>query len=199
MMWELPTWATIACWMASHHCLHLPKLPVIGSLASRSSVGVSVNSSEQWAVSSEQWAVSVNSVNIVHSVNKVVNPHKDNYQYVGGVNPHKDYNHYVGGGPPHIGDLDVIRRRQRWELPTWATDICRLLLMWEAPTMSLRNVSVILRKTLRFLSLFSNSKRNVYISTIVRKLPTPKFNKNPFRILELFIVDRWTNRLVWQS
>jgi hypothetical protein len=31
--------------------------------------------------------VSANSVNIVHSVNKV-------------VNPHKDYNHYVGGGPP---------------------------------------------------------------------------------------------------
>jgi hypothetical protein len=31
--------------------------------------------------------VSVNSVNIVHSVNKVVNPHKDNYHYVGGV-PH---------------------------------------------------------------------------------------------------------------
>jgi hypothetical protein len=31
--------------------------------------------------------VSVNSVNIVHSVNKVVNSHKDNYHYVGGV-PH---------------------------------------------------------------------------------------------------------------
>jgi hypothetical protein len=31
--------------------------------------------------------VSVNSANIVHSVNKVVNPHKDNYHYVGGV-PH---------------------------------------------------------------------------------------------------------------
>jgi hypothetical protein len=31
--------------------------------------------------------VSVNSVNIVHSVNKVVNPHKDSYHYVGGV-PH---------------------------------------------------------------------------------------------------------------
>jgi hypothetical protein len=31
--------------------------------------------------------VSVNSVNIVHSVNKVVNPHKDNYHYVGGGGP----------------------------------------------------------------------------------------------------------------
>jgi hypothetical protein len=31
--------------------------------------------------------VSVNSVNIVHSVNKVINPHKDNYHYVGGSPP----------------------------------------------------------------------------------------------------------------
>jgi hypothetical protein len=33
--------------------------------------------------------VSVNSVNMVQSVNKVVNPHKDNY-------------HYYVGGVPHI-------------------------------------------------------------------------------------------------
>jgi hypothetical protein len=37
---------------------------------------------------SQSTAVSVNSVNIVHSVNKVVNPHKGNYHYVG-VFPHK--------------------------------------------------------------------------------------------------------------
>jgi hypothetical protein len=53
--------------------------------------------------------VSVNSVNIVHSVNKV-------------VNPHKDYNHYVGGGPPHIGDLDVITTTTT-DRPTDAADI----------------------------------------------------------------------------
>jgi hypothetical protein len=43
--------------------------------------------SESESESESQSAVSVNSVNIVHSVNKVVNPHKDNYHYVGGV-PH---------------------------------------------------------------------------------------------------------------
>jgi hypothetical protein len=53
--------------------------------------------------------VSVNSVNIVHSVNKVVNPHKDNYQYVGG------------------GSMKSTSR-------CIATDICRLSLMWEVPT-----------------------------------------------------------------
>jgi hypothetical protein len=43
--------------------------------------------SEQWAVSSNIIELNKNSVNIVHSVNKEVNPHKDNYHYVGGV-PH---------------------------------------------------------------------------------------------------------------
>jgi hypothetical protein len=37
-------------------------------------------SQQQWV---SEW-VSVNSVNIVHSVNKVVNLHKDDYHYVGG-------------------------------------------------------------------------------------------------------------------
>jgi hypothetical protein len=41
--------------------------------------------------------VSVNSVNIVHSVNKVVNPYKDNYHYVGGGgSPTAEfYRHYL--------------------------------------------------------------------------------------------------------
>jgi hypothetical protein len=43
--------------------------------------------------------VSVNSVNIVHSVNKVVNPYKDNYHYVGGV-PHTGVPHAMVNNMP---------------------------------------------------------------------------------------------------
>jgi hypothetical protein len=46
-------------------------------------VRVSVNSSESVS----------DSVNIVHSVNKVVNTHKDNYHYVGGVPPQAHHYH----------------------------------------------------------------------------------------------------------
>jgi hypothetical protein len=52
------------------------RLSAAGRTPTPTPAGVSVNS--------QQWAVSVNSVNIVHSVNKVVNPHKNYYHYVGG-------------------------------------------------------------------------------------------------------------------
>jgi hypothetical protein len=62
------------------------------------------------SLSQQQWvseSVSVNSVNIVRSVNKVVNPHKDNYHYV--------------GGSPHTSkevDLEKYRVKTKYMLPS---------------------------------------------------------------------------------
>jgi hypothetical protein len=54
--------------------------------------------------------VRVNSVNMVHSVNKVVNPHKDNYHYVGGV-PHTCS---IRHGRPHINGKETLFKAMRY-------------------------------------------------------------------------------------